>query len=35
MPFRKDGHMKNWVSFIVIALLLGTVAITVGELFFR
>ena len=27
--------MKNIVSFIVIALLMGTVAIAVGELFFR
>ena len=27
--------MKNIASFIVIALLMGTVAIAVGELFFR
>jgi len=27
--------MKNWVGFVVIALMLGVIAIAIGELFFR
>jgi len=34
LPFQGDA-MKNWVSFVVIALMLGVIAIAVGELFFR
>ena len=32
---QEAGVMKNIVSFIVIALLMGTVAIAVGEFFFK